>query len=126
MSSILLSSCDKNFYEYFGNEKMSLERYIYLSSDLLAAPPPTGATSSNAKNKSKQCNGQFAPVDGCPGLDHALAGVYEKEAFIPKYRQTFECIVGLKPPDLLSDPSHWGYAAWSYGNLARSLERSAP
>jgi GTPase SAR1 family protein len=123
LSSILLASCDRHFYEYFGKEKIALERYVFISNNRLPSPRQTEEPKSKPRRRrgSRATQEQFMPADECPGLENALEGVYEEGAFIPRYRNTFDCIVRLSPPDLLSDPAHWGYAAFTYCNLVRTL-----
>jgi GTPase SAR1 family protein len=123
LSSILLASCDRHFYEYFGKEKIALERYLFISNNRLPSPRQTEDLKSKPRRRrfSKAIQEQFMPADECPGLENALEGVYEEGEFIPRYRNTFDCIVRLSPADLLSDPAHWGYAAFTYCNLVRTL-----
>mmetsp|Transcript_18624 Transcript_18624/g.44988 ORF Transcript_18624/g.44988 Transcript_18624/m.44988 type:complete len:783 (-) Transcript_18624:70-2418(-) len=64
----------------------------------------------------------FMPADKCPSLSHALDGFYSLHRmgeFIPKYPETYGCVVNLETPQLPSDPNHFGHVAWTYCNMMR-------
>ena len=64
----------------------------------------------------------FTTSDDCPSLSHALDGFYSLQRmgeFIPKYPETHGCVVNLEPPQLPSDPKHFGHVAWTYCNMMR-------
>jgi hypothetical protein len=59
----------------------------------------------------------FTASDGCPSLSHALDGFYSLHQlgkFMPKYPQTYACVVRLEAPQSPSDPNHFGHVAWTY------------
>jgi hypothetical protein len=116
IGSVLLASSDHYFYEVFGQEKMALERAKFLSND----------GHLNASRQQYPTTRGFSAADGCPSLEHALDGSYEKGLFRPKYRHTFECVVRFDTPDKLTNASHWGYLGWSYCNIIRSLNDHKP
>lgn len=103
INSLLLASSDRCFYESFGREKIALERARYISVERTPSP---------------SC--PFTASDGCPSLDHALDGNYDHGRFLPRYKQTFECVVRFDVPEKLSDPSHWGYIAYQHSRIVRS------
>lgn len=110
ISSLLLASSDRHFYETFGRERIALERARFLSTEW-----------SGAVQSSKGAQTSFNAADGCPSLDHCLDGKYENGRFRPKYKQTFDCVVRFEVPEKLSESSHWGYAAWKHSGMVRSV-----
>jgi GTPase SAR1 family protein len=70
-------------------------------------------------------NTKFKSIDGCPSLSHALDGFYslqEMGKFIPKYPETYGCVVRLETPASPSDPTHFGHVAWVYCKMLEVID----
>jgi hypothetical protein len=136
--SILLVANNRYFCERLGQEKIVVESILRQTLKVMfhpkrvsrEDPPPPIKKSlklSFAKRKLDEPEEEeFKASDGCPALHHALDGHHHLDTgtFIPKYPETYDCLVRIRPPGSLSDPSHWGHATWRYIRYIESVEKS--
>jgi GTPase Era involved in 16S rRNA processing len=139
-SSILLVGGNRHFCERLGHEKIVMETLLQTSHLAIFKEPVLPSVLANAQRRpflfgsSASSSGStvtgsvmeadgFYAMDGCPSLQKGLDGYYDtKGIFHPKYPETFACLERIHPPQSLSDPNHWGHAAWRYMNYVISFK----
>ena len=102
LSSILLPSNEVEFYEYFGQEKTSLEAILLkmrIRYDSEIASIENGLNLTNEKIYT-----QAVCSKGSKGSKN-------------------DALLKVKMPSELSDPSHWGCIGWKYTKFFRSLSK---
>jgi GTPase SAR1 family protein len=138
-SSILLVGGNRHFCERLGHEKIVMQTLLqkaHLAIFEEPVPPvlahaqrrrslfgsSASSSTSTVTGSVMEADGFYA-MDGCPSLQKGLDGYYDIKGILhPKYPETFACLERIHPPESLSDPNHWGHAAWRYMNYVISFK----
>lgn len=68
----------------------------------------------------------FVASDGCPNLGNSLDGFYSLQQmgkFVPKYPETYACVVRVEPPVTPLNRAHFGHVAWRYCAMLEAAEK---
>ncbi|KAL3905395.1 MAG: hypothetical protein SGILL_009694 [Bacillariaceae sp.] len=145
-SSILLVVNDRLVCTRMGKEKIMLDNLLQRSNEAIFSvqqqlqehvetPSPSEDANKqqrlklfSVKRRGKETSQKASAVpfhtsDGCPSLEKCLDGYFSLKngALIPKYPATYSCVVNLKAPSSLDDPSHFGHVAFTYRNVMASI-----
>jgi hypothetical protein len=115
--SILLLSYSRSFCEYFGREKVLLERNLHAYNDVVRRVSGIGLLEND---QARTLLGRRTHTM----LQKALMGTFHDDGtFVPDYPDKFQFVAQVKMPSCLSDPDHWGHLIWMFCEFMDSLDR---
>jgi hypothetical protein len=115
LNSILLLSYSKHFCEYFGREKVWIERYVHEHVLFI------GRLQKEHKSSCPWRVAHFRAI----AVHRFLQGSHnENGVFVPKYPDKYKLVVQIELPERLSDPDHWGHLAWRFCQFMEAREKA--
>ena len=114
LSSLLLPSCEREFYTKFGKQKVTLEK-------LLLFYRTTYDTPENPNNDALLAN-EFEYFQAIISLQDNSCDTDDEYNVIGDAKGA---IAKITMPEDLSDPMHWGYISWKYSSFCRCREHDS-